>query len=542
MNRIFAICVALTATLLLPVAAVSQAANNPPPPDDRKAGERMVQKINGIDYAFRWCPPGTFMMGSNMLSSDVQHQVTLTRGFWMLETEVTQTMWVSVMLNNPSHFKGAQMPVEMVSWNDCQEFIQKLNGLGIAPTGFRFSLPTEAQWEYACRAGTTTLFHTGSTLTRAQANFGNSAGYDLSVGQARGMEGSIGQTVAVGSYPANAWGLHDMHGNVMEWVQDWLWYNRPRGDLTDPGPAGPAAGSFPIHRGGDWRSNVINTHSAQRLSSSPDRRGNIIGFRLALVCVDSPLAVQNVAPIYATIIVPPENAAPGTVILPFRIEASRALKQENAAIVDVKRAPILLVWGDPLGFGFRVSRSEPLLQFALWRDGTIIWVKSGDRILSDDFRADEHFQSKVSEKQIEDFLSAFDEVDFLEYSGKSAPLQQFGYCHFFFLETEDVQCRFMMPGVFWAEGGMGGGPMSPEQRQMANKWRAVLGLLLELIPEKGEPISLSVERKDAERRFIITPEPLRPAAGEGVRNNEAAPLEQPIFPPRNNWGGAPLRR
>ncbi|MCL2709777.1 MAG: formylglycine-generating enzyme family protein [Planctomycetaceae bacterium] len=534
MNRFFTVCVALIATLLLPVAAFPQVANTPSPPDDRKAGERMVLKINGIDYAFRWCPPGTFAMGSPQSEAERQRtgqdrsqpRVTLSRGFWMLETEVTQTMWENVMGNNPSHFRGAQLPVEMVSWNDCQEFMQKLNGLGVPPAGFRFSLPTEAQWEYACRAGTTTMFHTGSTLTREQANFGNSAGYNLSA-QASGGIGSIGQTVAVGSYPANAWGLRDMHGNVTEWVQDWLWYNRPRGDLTDPGPAGPAAGSRPIHRGGDWRSNVINTHSAERLSSSPERRANIIGFRLALVCEDLPLFVQNVEPILPQL----ENVAPGTIVLPFGAGIMRS-EQEDAAIVE--HAPIIRLWSDPS----RVSR-EPLLFFALWRDGTIIWSQTNDGRNLRWASNPEHYRATISEKQVEDFLSAFDKVDFLEYSGKMAPMFSGATGHYFFLETEDVQCRFTMPGVFWAEGGRGG-PMSPEQRQMANKWQAVLELLLELIPEKGEPMSLSVERKDDERRFIITPAPLRPAAGENERDN-GAPLVQPIFPPRN-WGGAPLRR
>ncbi|MCL2711495.1 MAG: SUMF1/EgtB/PvdO family nonheme iron enzyme, partial [Planctomycetaceae bacterium] len=116
----------------------------------RNAGERMTLIINGIEYAFRWCPPGTFMMGSpkneeGRKDDETQHQVTLTKGLWMLETEVTQGMWESVMGNNPSKVKGIKLPVEMVSWDDCQEYIMKLNGLGIAPAGFKFALPTEAQ-------------------------------------------------------------------------------------------------------------------------------------------------------------------------------------------------------------------------------------------------------------------------------------------------------------------------------------------------------------------------------------------------------------
>ena len=186
----------------------------------------MTVTINDVEYTFRWCPPGKFMMGSpadepNRSNNESQHEVTLTRGFWMLETQVTQQMWESVMGANPSRFKGAKLPVEQVSWNDCQEFITKLNAelksgghkspvsngelTPAALEGYKFSLPTEAQWEYACRAGTTTAYSFGNSLSAEQANF----------------RGNVGQTKDVGSYPANAWGLKDMHGNVWEWCQDW---------------------------------------------------------------------------------------------------------------------------------------------------------------------------------------------------------------------------------------------------------------------------------------------------------------------------------
>jgi tetratricopeptide (TPR) repeat protein len=110
----------------------------------KDAGKQMALKIKDVEYAFRFCPAGKFQMGE-----EGGHQVTLSKGFWMLETEVTQAMWESVMGNNPSDFKGAKLPVECVSWNGCQEFIKKLNDLKVAPAGFKFSLPTEAQWEYA---------------------------------------------------------------------------------------------------------------------------------------------------------------------------------------------------------------------------------------------------------------------------------------------------------------------------------------------------------------------------------------------------------
>ena len=243
-----------------------------PAEQERKEGEagyRMTLTIKDVEYAFRWCPPGTFMMGSpeneeRRGSIEMQHQVTLTQGFWMLETQVTQAMWEGVRGNNPSFFKGAKLPVERVSWNACQEFIRRLNDLDIAPAGFKFSLPTEAQWEYACRAGTTTAFHFGDTLTHEQANF---------------VDSRNRQTTEVGSYPANAWGLHDMHGNVLEWCQDWLGAY-PSGAVTDPTGA---TGLRRVVRGGGWNVLAAGCRSDRRSGYAPWELGNLVGFRLALV-------------------------------------------------------------------------------------------------------------------------------------------------------------------------------------------------------------------------------------------------------------------
>ena len=239
---------------------------------ERKAGERTVLKINDVEYAFRWCPAGAFMMGSpqdeaNRNNNETQHQVKISHDFWMLETEVTQTMWASVMGNNPSHFKGAKLPVEQVTWNDCQEYVQKLNALGVAPKGYRFSLPTEAQWEYACRAGTTTAFCFGDTLTDKQANFG----------------GNIGKTSEVASYPANAWGLHDMHGNVYEWCLD-RYGDYPNGAVTDP--MGAVEDSIRVLRGGFWLNYAGACQSANRGHSDPSRGSSGIGLRVSLVSSD----------------------------------------------------------------------------------------------------------------------------------------------------------------------------------------------------------------------------------------------------------------
>ena len=218
----------------------------------------MTLTIKDVEYAFRWCPAGTFMMGDE----PGEASVTLSRGFWMLETQVTQVMWEKIMGNNPSQFKGAKLPVECVSWDDCQEFIKRLDDMNVAPAGFRFSLPMEAQWEYACRAGTTTAYSFGDTPTHQQANFG----------------GNVGQTTEVGKYPANAWGLRDMHGNVQEWCQDWIG-DYPSGSVTDP--TGALSSSSRIYRGGSWDSDAEGARSVYRYGNYPSDGLCLIGFRLA---------------------------------------------------------------------------------------------------------------------------------------------------------------------------------------------------------------------------------------------------------------------
>ena len=250
----------------------------------RKPGERMTLTIKGVEYAFRWCPPGTFTMGSppsedGRNDNETQHQVTLSRGFWMLETEVTQAMWESVTGSNPSEFKGDKLPVERVSWDDCQEYITTLNALLAgtpgAPSGYRFSLPTEAQWEYACRAGTTTPFHFGSVLNGDKANCCGDFPYGTST---KGQY--LRKTSEVGSYPANAWGLFDMHGNVFEWCLDW-YGDYPSGSVTDP--TGVSSGSSRVLRGGGWSYDARFCRSADRSHNVPSSRYSDIGVRLSLV-------------------------------------------------------------------------------------------------------------------------------------------------------------------------------------------------------------------------------------------------------------------
>ena len=247
-----------------------------------KAGERMVLKNNGIEYPFRWCPAGTFMMGYEDMTP---HRVTLTQGFWMLETPVTQEMWDNIMSGyfNPSYFKGdKKLPVDNVSWNNCQEYIRALNKLSKAPKGYKFSLPTEAQWEYACRAGTTTAYCFGeySKIKVEQYAWYSGAKDDDELTAIRGEVRKNGQTHPVGEKKPNAWSLYDMHGNVWEWCNDW-YGSYPSGDVTDP--TGPETGSSRVCRGGSWDSSALDCRSASRQSSGPATRYYYHGLRLALV-------------------------------------------------------------------------------------------------------------------------------------------------------------------------------------------------------------------------------------------------------------------
>jgi formylglycine-generating enzyme required for sulfatase activity len=248
-----------------------------------QAGERKVLTIQGVEWAFRWCPAGEFQMGSpegelGRDSDESQHRVMLRRGFWLLETEVTQKMWESVMGSNPSHFKGSNLPVETVSWNDCQDFVTKLNGLGVSPSGFRFSLPTEAQWEYACRAGTTTALNSGKNLTDEKyhcSNLNELGWYD--------WQNKETTTHPVGLKKPNAWGLCDMHGNVWEWCSDW-YGDYPTGSVTDP--LGASSGSDRVCRGGCWGYFAESCRSANRGSSAPGYSFRSVGLRVSLVSGD----------------------------------------------------------------------------------------------------------------------------------------------------------------------------------------------------------------------------------------------------------------
>ena len=241
-----------------------------------RAGEPITDRIGGAEFKFAYIPPGTFTMGSpagepDRDNDETQHEVTLSKGFHMQTTEITQGQWKAVMGSNPSYFKncGDDCPVEQVSWNDCQEFIKKLNRLAGSN---RYRLPTEAEWEYAARAGTSTPFAFGDCLSTDQANYDGN--YPLSGCR----KGEYRKTpIRVGSLSANAWRLYDMHGNVWEWCQDWKG-DYPRGAVTDP--TGPSSGSNRVFRGGSWYFNARNCRSANRISVTPDYRNNGLGARL----------------------------------------------------------------------------------------------------------------------------------------------------------------------------------------------------------------------------------------------------------------------
>jgi formylglycine-generating enzyme required for sulfatase activity len=242
-----------------------------------------VITFNKIEIPFRWCPPGKFKMGSpeseeDRFDNENQVDVTLTKGFWMMETEVTQELYQAVIGQNPSHFKGSRkLPVDKVSWYDAQTFIQKLNETNAVVnqlSGFRFTLPTEAQWEYACRAGTTTATAFGDSLSSEQANFDGNYPYN---GAAKGLY--LGKTIPVSSYPPNSWGLYDMHGNVYEWVSDWYVKTLTGGaDLS-----GPAETSYRVLRGGSWHFIGRLCRSAYRFGSNPANRHKFNGFRFAII-------------------------------------------------------------------------------------------------------------------------------------------------------------------------------------------------------------------------------------------------------------------
>jgi formylglycine-generating enzyme required for sulfatase activity len=267
----------------------------PAAPPQRPVPDNFV-RING----------GTFTMGSpanepsRRDNEGPQHQVTVS-GFYMGKYEVTQKEYQEIMGTNPSYFKGENLPVERVSWYDMIEYCNKRSqkeGLTPAYTidktrsdpnntsssdtvkwtvtwnknanGYR--LPTEAEWEYACRAGTATPFNTGNNITTSQANYDGNNPYN---NNAKGTYRE--KTTPVGSFAPNGWGLYDMHGNVREWCWDW-YGGYSNSSQTDP--VGAVSGDYRVLRGGDWHYNASDSRSAYRVNRIPEREDYYIGFRL----------------------------------------------------------------------------------------------------------------------------------------------------------------------------------------------------------------------------------------------------------------------
>lgn len=259
----------------------------------------VLEKIRGAEEGQTWTIPdlglvlvpivaGSFVMGSPAGEADrgsdegPQTRVTISKPFWLGKTEVTQKEWTAVMGSNPSSFKGENLPVENVSWEDAMAFCRKLTERERAadrlPAGLAYTLPTEAQWEYACRAGTSSAFHYGDRLDASMANLDGNYPYG---GASKGEYRQ--KTTNVGSFRPNAWGLFDMHGNVREWCADWYADKLPGGAVSDP--AGAPSGSNRVYRGGSWFNFGPYCRSASRYGDTPGYRNYNLGFRLALSSV-----------------------------------------------------------------------------------------------------------------------------------------------------------------------------------------------------------------------------------------------------------------
>ena len=266
-----------------------------------EAGTRKTIEILGVKLAFHYCPPGSFTMGSPSSETgridnpilrffhdtaspetplcyaldEIPFRATLTNGFWMQETPITQATYKKVMGTNPSFYAATgkyevwvrgvntlRFPVEGVNWFDAQDFIDKINSSGRTPNGFEFRLPWEAEWEYACRAGTTGPYNVANPFGESVQDITNGPG-------------------DVGQQKPNAWGIFDMHGCVREWCADWYAKKYPIGSATNP--TGPRTGSKRVLRGGGWCGNrEVECRSASRQYAAPTKRKDEIGFRLVL--------------------------------------------------------------------------------------------------------------------------------------------------------------------------------------------------------------------------------------------------------------------
>ena len=257
---------------------------------DAERPVRSLELPGGAELELVWIPPGKFVMGTpeseagRVDDEGVQHRVTLSQGFWLGRYEVTQAQWLAVMGDNPSRFRacGGSCPVERVSWESIQEFLAR------AGEGLR--LPTEAEWEYACRAGTRTAQPTGSLTLKGEAP-GTGAGADRLVRRGNAYvtyEGGdpceVDPDRRCGPHPVglkepNPWGLYDMLGNVREWTADWL---SPLGPEPVTDPRGKPTGTFRTLRGGGWQGSALTCRCGFRYAYRPEVRSGYLGFRVAV--------------------------------------------------------------------------------------------------------------------------------------------------------------------------------------------------------------------------------------------------------------------
>jgi formylglycine-generating enzyme required for sulfatase activity len=251
-----------------------------------KNKDRVGNEPHGfVTQRMRWIKPGVFLMGSDQSTKELwygdetQHEVTLTQGFWMADTPCTQVLWIGVENGmNPSYFEGSRNPVEQVSWEGCQEW---LKGLGDTYPQMRPSLPTEAQWEYACRAGSTGVYCFGDSEEELEKY----AWYS---------KNSAKTTHPVGEKLPNAWGLYDMHGNIWEWCLDWYAKFR-KASVTDP--VGASGGTARVIRGGSWIYPARDLRSACRLRDDPGNRYRSLGFRLLSSALGAEPSEQAMLPV-----------------------------------------------------------------------------------------------------------------------------------------------------------------------------------------------------------------------------------------------------
>jgi formylglycine-generating enzyme required for sulfatase activity len=322
-------------------------------------GHWVTFSVKWVTQKMRWIEPGTFQMGSpddepeRYDREGPQHPVTIGQGFWLFDTACTQALWEAVMDENPSRFQGDDRPVEYVSWNDCQAFLNRLNE---RVPRLDLTLPSEAQWEYACRAGTITPFSFGLNITHKQVNYNGEYPY------ADGKKSFYRQqTVPVASLPPNPWGLYEMHGNVWEWTQD-HWHDNYQGAPTDSTAwEDRDGGASHILRGGSWVNHARLVRAAHRDHDSPVSRNGPLGFRCARVRSGAEPTTK------------PEQSQPGRAT-----EAEPTLLRLDSSLTlarcPLPQAPVFLIRTDCEHLTFR-RLTKPEWASAIGRDRFGLWCE-----------------------------------------------------------------------------------------------------------------------------------------------------------------------